>query len=132
MTIFTFYKQKNNNECIHIISSSFLEAIEVLYEINNYSAIIYNLQEYKKEEINDINIILKVLKIDDIYLGVPYILSKIQYQQIINLSKSKNQNRKIVIDKSTIENSEIKDKLIQKIEKIINNPEFNTFLSCIQ
>ena len=132
MTIFTFYKQKNNNECIHIISSSFLEAIEVLYEINNYSAIIYNLQEYKKEEINDINIILKVLKIDDIYLGVPYILSKIQYQQIINLSKSKTQNQKIVIDNSTIENSEIKDKLIQKIEKIINNPEFNTFLSCIQ
>lgn len=132
MTIFTFYKQKNNNECIHIISSSFLEAIEVLYEINNYSSIIYNLQEYKKEEINDINIILKVLEIDDTYLGVPYILSKSQYQQIINLSESKKSNKKIVIDQSTIENSEIKDKLIQKIEKIINHPEFNTFLSCLK
>ena len=129
MTIFTFYKQNNNKEYIHIMAMSYLKAVGALNEINNYASYVYNLKEYKNELITmDNKDLSKLLNIDEFYLMLPYILSDKQYKLI----KSKYvYSKSYIISKVVKDNTEvdkISDPLIQKIQKIVDHPKYNTFI----
>lgn len=90
--LFTFYKHENDSQCIHVVSSTLMEAANAVYELDNFSSMHYNFREYKLENINA----YEYLNIEPEYWELPYILTNKEYDYVIKEHNKNNNVSKIV------------------------------------
>ena len=127
MHIYTFYKNNNINVKIHIAALSLFEAVDALYSIQPYAYWVYNLKEYRLDELwlyeISKNEYCKLMNIGEDYMCFPIFINEDKYQKLTSKQWcNKNIN---VIPNSTTE------KVIDKLNKMIQHPTnkgINTFL----
>lgn len=82
-TLYIFYKKDKFNERVIIYANSYLEAKEALFALNNYADLIYDLNEFKCQHVNEEKM-YEELKLNEEYEGYPYILTEENYKNIEN------------------------------------------------
>ena len=125
MYIYTFYKRNNTNEKIHIVALTYCEAVNALYELNNYADYVYDLTTYRLDELwlykISKNEYCKLMNIGEDYICFPIFINEEQYKKIT----SKTWYNK------TWFNSNINNKIIDKFNEINKHPSnkgINTFV----
>ena len=120
MYIYTFYKRNNINEKIHIGALTYLEAVNALYELNNYANYVYDLTTYRLDELClyeiSKNEYCKLMNIGEDYICFPIFINEEQYKKITS---------------KTWFNGNINSKIIDKFNEINQHPSnkgVNTFL----
>lgn len=120
MYIYTFYKLNNINEKIHIGALSYLEAVNALYELNNYANYVYDLITYRLDQLQIYEITkneyCKLMNIGEDYICFPIFINEEQYKKLTS---------------KTWFNSNINSKIIDKFNKINQHPSnkgVNTFV----
>ena len=129
MYIYTFYKANNINEKIHIAAITFFEAIEALYELNPYSYYVYNLKEYRLDQlwIYEItkNEYCSILGIEEDYMCFPIFINEDKYQKITSKKWfNGNINNSLIPDHQS-------ERVIDKLNQITQHPTnkgINSFL----
>ena len=128
MYIYTFYKNNNINVKIHIAAMTFCEAVDALYSIQPYAYWVYNLKEYRLDELRLYEITkneyCKLMNIAEDYIYFPIFINDEKYQKLTS-KQLYNKNINDDQDNTTV-------KVIDKLKKIIQHPTnkgINTFLA---
>lgn len=92
--LFIFYKKlnKKNNDRIIIYAESYIEAKDMLFSINNYADLIYDIIEYQLQHVLTEKL-FEICKVDTNYFGIPFVVSESEYNILIPYIDDKQQSQ---------------------------------------